>query len=70
MLILRIACFNVATGDIENAPALDPLAKFEIVEKSDGVYIKGDEEAIKNSRRYLNIKCTPSSQEKVLVIGG
>ncbi|MCJ1224709.1 hypothetical protein MMC12_001354 [Toensbergia leucococca] len=64
------ACFNVATGDVEDAPALDPLAKFEIVEKGGAVYIKGDEETIKASRRSPNLKCSAQGQEKVVVVGG
>ena len=69
-LIMIIACFNVASGDVEDAPALDPLAKFEIVEKSDGVYIKGEESTIKASRRAANTKCSVQGQEKVVVVGG
>ncbi len=65
-----IACFNVASGDVEDAPALDPLAKFEIVEKSGGVYIKGEESTIKASRRQVNTKCSVQGQEKVVVVGG
>ena len=64
------ACFNVASGDVEDAPALDPLAKFEIIEKSGGVYIKGDEKTIKASRRQPDTKCSPQGQEKVVVVGG
>ncbi len=69
-LINVIACFNVASGDVEDAPALDPLAKFEVVEKSDGVYIKGEESTIKASRRQVNTKCSVQGQEKVVVAGG
>lgn len=64
------ACFNVASGDVEDAPALDPLAKFEIVEKDGGVYIKGDEKIIQASRRQPNTKCSAQGQEKVVVVGG
>ena len=64
------ACFNVATGDVEDAPALDPLAKFEIIEKDGGVYIKGDESTIKASRRSSDVKCSTQGQEKVVVVGG
>ena len=64
------ACFNVGTGDVEDAPALDPLAKFEIVERDGGVYIKGDEKTIQASRRQPNTKCSAHGQEKVVVIGG
>ena len=70
LLMLQLACFNVASGDVEDAPALDPLAKFEITEKGGAVYIKGEESTIKSSRRQPNVKCSVQGQEKVLVIGG
>ncbi|MCJ1436208.1 hypothetical protein MMC27_005586 [Xylographa pallens] len=64
------ACFNLATGDVEDAPALDPLAKFDILEKNGSVYIKGEEATIKASRRSLNHKCSPQGPEKVVIVGG
>lgn len=67
---LSTACFNVGTGDVEDAPALDPLAKFDIIERDGAVYIKGEEATIKASRRQPSTNCSPSGQEKVLVIGG
>ena len=63
------ACFSVATGDVEDAPALDPIAKFEVVEKEGGVFITGDEGSIKGGRRGLSIKCSPRGQEKVVIVG-
>lgn len=63
------ACFNVSTGDVEDAPALDPIAKFEIVQKDGGVYVKADESTIKAARKTLSIKCSPKGQEKVVVVG-
>ena len=60
----------MSTGDVEDAPALDPLAKFEILQKDDGVYVKGDEQTIKSSRRQLNAKCATQGAEKVVVVGG
>ena len=65
-----LACFNLATGDVEDAPALDPLAKFDILEKNGGVYIKGEEATIKASRRSLNHKCSPQGPDKVVIVGG
>ncbi|KAL9578541.1 MAG: hypothetical protein Q9203_007057 [Teloschistes exilis] len=64
------ACFNVGTGDVEDAPALDPLAKFEVFEQSGAVYIKGEEATIKASRRQPNVKCKAQGKEKVVVVGG
>ena len=70
ILTVLLACFNVATGDVEDAPALDPLSKYEIVQKDGAVYIKGEEATIKANRRVLNVRCPAKSSEKVLVIGG
>ncbi|KAL9613151.1 MAG: hypothetical protein Q9167_002316 [Letrouitia subvulpina] len=64
------ACFNVETGDIEDAPALDPLAKFDVVERGGAVYIKGDEATIQSSRRQPQVKCSTQGQEKVVIVGG
>ena len=65
------ACFNIETGDVEDAPALDPIAKFDIVNKDDAVFIKGDEATIKANRKKLDASCSVSSQqERVVVVGG
>ncbi|KAI1416083.1 hypothetical protein F5Y13DRAFT_154532 [Hypoxylon sp. FL1857] len=67
------ACFNGQTGDIENAPALDALPVFKIVEKDDGTYIEGEEATIKAAKRKPNFKCGVSGgalADKVVVVGG
>ncbi|KAF2716937.1 hypothetical protein K431DRAFT_289009 [Polychaeton citri CBS 116435] len=64
------ACFNVQTGDVEDAPALDPLAKFKVIEKDGGVFIEGEEKTIKAKRRGLSIKCQAKTQDSVLIVGG
>ncbi|KAF2104539.1 rubredoxin-NAD(+) reductase [Rhizodiscina lignyota] len=64
------ACFKISTGEIEDAPALDPLAKFEIVEKNGAVYIKGEESVVKAARRGLSLKCAAKGTDKVLIVGG
>jgi len=69
-LTFIIACFNIATGDVEDAPALDPMAKFELVERDGAVYVKGEEAVIKASKRTLDITCKAQGSEKVVVIGG
>jgi NADPH-dependent 2,4-dienoyl-CoA reductase/sulfur reductase-like enzyme/nitrite reductase/ring-hydroxylating ferredoxin subunit len=63
------ACFNVATGDVEDAPAPHALNKFDVVEKNGGVYIKGQEKDIKGGSRKVNIKTTPQSDDKVVIVG-
>ncbi|GAM84295.1 hypothetical protein ANO11243_022890 [Dothideomycetidae sp. 11243] len=64
------ACFNAYTGDVEDAPALDPLHKFKVTQKDGGVYISGEEEHVKAQRRKLGIKCSPKKQDRTLVVGG
>ncbi|KAH9826289.1 Rieske [2Fe-2S] domain [Teratosphaeria destructans] len=63
------ACFNVKTGDVEDAPALDPLHKFDVITKDGGVYIKAQERHIKDGRRFLSIKAQAKNQEKVVIVG-
>lgn len=71
---ISTACFNAKTGDIENAPALDPLPTFKVTQKDDGsIYITGEEATIKAGRRKPNFKCKSTSsakEDKVLVVGG
>ena len=69
------ACFAVASGDVEDAPALDPLARFEVVEREGALWVKGEEGAIKGGKRTLDIKCAVAegAQEKeegIVVVGG
>ena len=64
------ACFSVATGDVEDAPALDPIAKFDVIEKSGAVYIRGEEAVIKANRRQAKVKTSASGKEQVVVVGG
>ncbi|KIN05698.1 hypothetical protein OIDMADRAFT_111794 [Oidiodendron maius Zn] len=64
------ACFNSSTGDIENAPALDALPSFGLSEKNGGVYVTGEEQSIKGSRRKPNIKISGAvGAEKVVIVG-
>ncbi|RIB13505.1 hypothetical protein C2G38_2019167 [Gigaspora rosea] len=66
------ACFNVATGDIEDAPGLDNLQKYKVTIKGDDVYVEAEEDAFKISRRPP--KCSagvvPLNDHTVVIIGG
>ncbi|KAJ5951729.1 Pyridine nucleotide-disulfide oxidoreductase dimerization [Penicillium vulpinum] len=65
------ACFNVTTGDVEDAPAPNALNKFEVFEREGGVYILAKEEDVKAGQRNPVVKCSVSQpKEKVVVIGG
>lgn len=63
------ACFNVKTGDVEDAPALDPIAKFDVLSKNGAVYIRGEEKTIKAARRTANLKCQAKGEEHIVVVG-
>ena len=64
------ACFNAGTGDVEDAPAPNALSTYEIFEKDGGVYIRGEEKAIKSGQRDPVVKCSVSDPAKVVVVGG
>lgn len=65
------ACFNVSSGDVEDAPALNALNKFDVFEKNGAVYIRANEDDIKSGQRNPVLKCSASkAEEKVVVIGG
>ncbi|KAF4625173.1 hypothetical protein G7Y89_g12997 [Cudoniella acicularis] len=65
------ACFNASNGDIENAPAIDALPSFELSEKNGSVYVTGEQQSIKGSRRKPNIKISGvAGPEKVVIVGG
>ncbi|KAJ5580181.1 Apoptosis-inducing factor 1 [Penicillium hispanicum] len=65
------ACFNITTGDVEDAPALNALNKFDVFEKDGAVYIRATEADIRAGQRDPVIKCSASkTDEKVVIIGG
>ncbi|KAJ5852866.1 hypothetical protein N7534_005409 [Penicillium rubens] len=65
------ACYNVPTGDVEDAPAPNALNKFAVFEKEDGVYILAKEEDVKAGQRNPVVKCSVSQpEEKLVVVGG
>ncbi|KAH8601972.1 hypothetical protein B0O99DRAFT_607856 [Bisporella sp. PMI_857] len=69
------ACFNASTGDIENAPAVDALPSFKLAEKDGAVYVTGEEQNIKGSRRKPNLRINGAASrvagaEHVVVVGG
>ncbi|KAJ5810587.1 Apoptosis-inducing factor 1 [Penicillium pulvis] len=65
------ACYNIGTGDVEDAPALNALHKFDAFEKDGAVYIRATEADIKSGQRNPVGQCSVSkSDEKVVIIGG
>ncbi|KAJ5778633.1 Apoptosis-inducing factor 1 [Penicillium odoratum] len=65
------ACFNVSTGDVEDAPALNALHKFDVFEKDGAVYVSATEADIKSGQRNPVGRCSVSnSDEKIVIVGG
>ncbi|KAL4901790.1 hypothetical protein BDW74DRAFT_181506 [Aspergillus multicolor] len=64
------ACFNVKSGDIEDAPAPAALNTFELLEKDGAVYIRGEESAIKSGQRISEHKCSASGPGGLVIVGG
>lgn len=71
--MLRAACFNAKTGDVEDAPALDALPTFKVTERDGAVFVQGDESLLKAGKRaptFKGSKPTGPAAEKVVVVGG
>ncbi|KAJ1656002.1 Apoptosis-inducing factor 1 [Dispira simplex] len=71
------ACFDVGTGDIEDAPALDALHSFPVTVENDQVYVEVSEKALQTGRRcgYQRscIKGVPDAGQQdrtVVIVGG
>lgn len=66
------ACFDMHTGDIEDAPAIDAIFSFKTSVKDDKVYIDATEDALKAGRRPPSCAATKakSAEAGVVIIGG
>lgn len=66
------ACFNTSSGDIEEAPAIDNIPCFELSEKNGAVFVKGDADTIKASRRKPTLRRAGQQAvtDKVVIVGG
>ncbi|CAH2329959.1 apoptosis-inducing factor 3 isoform X1, partial [Pelobates cultripes] len=69
------ACFNIATGDIEDFPGLDGLPKFQVKIEKERVYIRASKQALQSQRRTkVMAKCLALSNystaiTNILIIG-
>lgn len=66
------ACFDMHTGDIEDAPAIDAIFAFKTSIKDDKVFIDASEEDLKAGRRPPSCAATKAKQggDGVVIIGG
>lgn len=69
------ACFNVCTGDIEDAPAIDSIHSFVAEVKDGQIYVTANEEnTLKNNMARApalsSITAGEDSSESVVIVGG
>ncbi|KAJ1977244.1 Apoptosis-inducing factor 1 [Dimargaris xerosporica] len=65
------ASFNVKTGDIEDAPALDPLKTFPVVVEGDAVYVEASAEDLQSNRsQYGRCSRLKADTPRVVIVGG
>jgi len=65
------ACFKVQTGDIEDAPALDDLLKFQVRIDGEKVIVIANEEELKAGRSLPKmVKRNPDDKRVFIVVGG
>ncbi|KAI8144277.1 hypothetical protein BJV82DRAFT_557227 [Fennellomyces sp. T-0311] len=65
------ACYNVKTGDIEDAPALDSLQRFDVSIEDGNVYVHTTKEELKATRRRPHCaKRDIKAKETVVIVGG
>jgi len=65
-----VYCCTLERHTNSDNQALDAIPKFDVFEKDGAVYIKGEEDLIKSSKKTLDLSCKTQGAEKVLVIGG
>lgn len=68
------ACFNVCTGDIEDAPGLDSLHKYKVEQKDGKIVISAPEKELKSKVGRMIPKArkpiSASESETVVIVGG
>ncbi|ORY86981.1 hypothetical protein BCR37DRAFT_376319 [Protomyces lactucae-debilis] len=64
------ACFKISTGDIEDAPAIDPIIAFATSIKGESVFITAAEKDLAAGRRKPCKSAKAETDEHVVVIGG
>lgn len=73
------ACFNLCTGDIEDAPGLDSLHKFDAKEENGKIFVtanmanvlsKYGRSPLKSDKRAIAQADKKSSEETVVIVGG
>jgi len=65
------ACFNVATGDIEDFPGMDSIHTFKVTIKGEDVIVSASESQLKDFKKAPSKgSCSASDQRLFLLVGG
>lgn len=70
LIVRYLACFNVVSGDVEDAPAPNALNKYDISEKDGAFYVQADEASLKAWGREPVKTCKVAGNDNVVVVGG
>lgn len=73
-VLTRIACFNVCTGDIEDAPGLDSLWSFSADVKDGKIVVSASEKEVQSKVGRIVSKARTEKpvqdKESVIIVGG
>jgi NADPH-dependent 2,4-dienoyl-CoA reductase/sulfur reductase-like enzyme/nitrite reductase/ring-hydroxylating ferredoxin subunit len=64
------ACFNTKTGDIEDFPGMDGLPVFEVRVQGNDVYVKGDLDEVRTSKRTGHMCAGRGDGRLFVIVGG
>lgn len=66
------ACFNIATGDIEDFPGMDSLPCYKVtIQNDDSVVVQARKDELKNKKRKLPMaKLSSGNKDTFIVVGG
>ena len=65
------ACFNAASGDIEDFPGLDSLYKYQVEVEGGEVKVKVDRSQLGKTKRTKKlVDKDPESKEVIVIVGG
>ncbi|KAB0791001.1 hypothetical protein PPYR_02801 [Photinus pyralis] len=65
------ACFNIATGDIEDFPGLDSLPCYQVSVQDDNVTVRARRSELESNKRIKSMsKRDPNNNQHFVIIGG
>src|SRR5262245_41955920 len=64
------ACFSFRTGEALHAPALSPVARWQVELRDDRIFVRDKEETKEQPRSKSRAARSGSSPEKIVIVGG